>query len=68
MTIKELMINEINQASEESLIQLMNLWQQVKKTSISKPSFMRFAGLGKTENHILEQIEKDIEINRGLDL
>ena len=68
MTIKELMINEINQASEESLIQLMHLWQQLKRSTIPKTGFMRFAGAGKTESHILEQIEKDIEINRGLDL
>lgn len=65
MTIKELMINEINQASEESLIQLMHLWQQVKRSTIAKTGFMRFAGLGKAESHILGQIEKDIEINRG---
>ncbi|PZV15482.1 MAG: hypothetical protein DCF20_10395 [Pseudanabaena sp.] len=72
MTIKEKMIEEIGQASEESLIQLMQLWQQVKKTpilpSISKHGFMRFAGIAKTESHILQQIEKDIEINRELDL
>jgi hypothetical protein len=29
---------------------------------------MRFAGIAKTESHILQQIEKDIEINRELDL
>jgi len=72
MTIKEKMIEEIGQASEESLIELMHLWQQVKKTSIStsisKHGFMRFAGIAKTESHILQQIEKDIEINRELDL
>jgi hypothetical protein len=68
MTIKEKMIEEIGQASEESLIQLMQLWQQVKKTSISKHGFMRFAGIAKTESHTLQQIEKDIEINRELDL
>ncbi len=68
MTTKEQMINEISQASEESLIQLMNLWQQIKKTPTSKPSFIRFAGSGKTESHILQQVEKDIEINRELDL
>jgi hypothetical protein len=68
MTIKEQMIDEISQASEESLIQLMNLWQQVKKTPVSKRGFMRFAGLGKIESHILQQVEKDIEINRELDL
>lgn len=68
MTIKEQMIDEISQASEESLIQLMNLWQQVKKNPSYKSGFMRFAGSGKTESHILEQIEKDIEINRELDL
>lgn len=69
MTIKEKMIEEIGQASEESLIQL---WQQVKKTSIStsisKHGFMRFAGIAKPESHILQQIEKDIEVNRELDL
>jgi hypothetical protein len=67
---KEKMIEEIGQASEESLIQLMQLWHQVKKTSIlpSKHGFMRFAGITKTESHILQQIEKDIEINRALDL
>jgi hypothetical protein len=68
MTIKEKMIEEIGQASEESLFQLMQLWKQVKKTSISKHGFMRFAGIAKTESHILQQIEKDIEINRELDL
>ncbi len=72
MTIKEKMIEEIGQASEESLIQLMQLWHEVKKTSIlpsiSKHSFMRFAGIAQPESHILQQIEKDIEINRELDL
>ena len=72
MTIKEKMIEEISQASEESLIQLMELWQQVKKTSISASTsqhgFMRFAGIAKSESWILQQIEKDIEINRELDL
>jgi hypothetical protein len=72
MTIKEKMIEEIGQASEESLIQLMQLWQQVKKifisTSIPKHGFMRFVGIAKPESHILQQIEKDIEINRELDL
>jgi hypothetical protein len=72
MTIKEKMIEEIDQASEESLVQLMQLWEQVKKTSmstsISKHDFMRFAGIAKTESHILQQIERDIEINRKLDL
>ena len=72
MTIKEKMIEEIDQASEESLIQLMQLWREVKKTSIlpsiSKYGFMRFAGIAKTESYILQQIEKDIEINRELDL
>jgi hypothetical protein len=72
MTIKEKMIEEIGQASEESLTQLMQLWHEVKKTSIlpsiSKKGFMRFAGIAKTESHILQQIEKDIEINRELDL
>ena len=72
MTIKEKMIEEIAQASEESLIQLMQLWREVKKTSIlppiSKHGFMRFASVAKPESHILQQIEKDIEINRELDL
>ncbi len=68
MTTKEQMINEISQASEESLIQLMNLWQQIKKTPPAKLGFMRFAGSGKTESHILQQVEKDIQINRELDL
>jgi len=72
MTIKEKMIEEIDQASEESLIQLMQLWQEVKKksisTSTSRHGFMRFAGIAKPESHILQQIEKDIEINRELDL
>lgn len=68
MTIKEQMIKEISQASEESLIQLMNLWQQVEKAPVSKRGFMRFAGAGKVESHILQQIDKDIEINRELDL
>lgn len=68
MTIKEQMLHEISQASEESLAQLKNLWQQVKKTPASQRGFMRFAGSGKMEDHILQQIEKDIEINRELDL
>ncbi|MCY7331393.1 MAG: hypothetical protein LH649_01770 [Pseudanabaena sp. CAN_BIN31] len=68
MTTKEKMIEEISQASEESLIQLMNLWQQVKKVPKSKRSFMRFAGSAKTESQILQQVEKDIEVNRELDL
>jgi len=72
MTIREKMLEEISQASEESLIQLMLLWQQVNKTSIlpsiSKHGFMRFAGIAKTESHVLQQVEKDIEINRELDL
>jgi len=72
MTIKEKMIEEIDQASEESLIQLMALWQQVKRTSMPtstpKHGFMRFAGIAKSESQILQQIEKDIEVNRELDL
>jgi hypothetical protein len=68
MTIKEKMIEEIGQASEESLVQLMELWRQVKKTSLPKRGFMRFAGLAKAESHILQQIENDIEVNRELDL
>jgi len=68
MTTKEKMIEEISQASEESLIQLMNLWQQVKKAHKSKRGFMRFAGSAKTESQILQQVEKDIEVNRELDL
>ena len=47
-------------------------WRQVKKvsisTSISKNSFMCFAGIAKPESHTLQQIEKDIKINRKLDL
>jgi|GEM_PF-3243587 len=47
-------------------------WQQVKKasisTSISKNGFMRFAGIAKPESYTLQQIEKDIKINRELDL
>ena len=50
----------------------MQLWQQVKKTSLStstsKHGFMRFAGTAKPESYILQQIEKDIEVNRELDL
>ncbi len=72
MTIKEKMIEEIDQASEESLIQLMQLWHEVKKTSIlpsiSKHGFMRFAGIAKLESHILQEIKNDLEINRELDL
>jgi len=47
-------------------------WRQVKKasisTSISKNGFMCFAGIAKPESHTLQQIEKDIKINRELDL
>lgn len=72
MIIKGKMIEEIGQTSEESLIQLMELWQQFKRTSIptstTKHGFMHFGGIAKSESHILQQIEKAIEVNRELDL
>lgn len=39
MTLKEQLIKEIEQASEESLLLFLNVWQQTKQTSESLSTF-----------------------------
>ncbi len=68
MTLKEQLIREIEQASEETLMQLMELWQQTQASPQAKTGFMRFAGIAKPEIELLKELEQEIEANRELDL
>jgi hypothetical protein len=68
MTLKQQLIQEIEQASEERLAELLRLWQSTRKPTPHHAKFMRFAGIAQQQAELMQQIEQDIESNRQLDL
>ena len=68
MTIKEQLIQEIEQASEERLAEFIRLWKSTQATTPHRAKFTRFAAIAKQETDLLQQIEQDIQTNRELDL
>jgi hypothetical protein len=68
MTIKEQLLQEIEQAPDALLVEVMNLFQQAKQRYANKKGFMRFAGIAQDESALLQEIESEIEINRELDI
>ncbi|MGB2924909.1 MAG: hypothetical protein WBB82_06395 [Limnothrix sp.] len=66
MTLKEQMLEIVNQADEEALQQLLKLWQDIQKPQ--QKGFMRFSGILKDHADILMELEQEIDHNRALNL
>lgn len=66
MTLKEQVIEIINQADEATLKQFLQLFQSMQKPEPN--NFTRFSGILKEQADVLREVEQDINENRATNL